>query len=80
LEEKERVGLLVPDIFQPLIKYHSRKVDFAMTPGLNQLTWTSLNVGAFLKKVESAIAQFERLTKQVRGLPMPMGCSFHGVL
>lgn len=57
---------MVPDVFHPLIKYHSRKVDYAMTPGVNQLTWTSLNVGSFLEKVEAAIAQFERLTKQVR--------------
>lgn len=57
---------MVPDVFHALIKYHSRKVDYVMTPGLNQLTWTSLNVGSFLLKVETAIAQFERLAKQVR--------------
>ena len=56
---------MVPDVFHPLMKYHSRKVDHAMTPGLNQLTWTSLNVGPFLQKVETSISQFERLTKQV---------------
>lgn len=66
LEEKERVWSVVPDVFHSLMKYHSRKVDYAMTAGLNQLSWTSLNLEGFLQKVESAIAQFERLTKQVR--------------
>lgn len=65
LEEKDRVGLTVADVFHPLMKYHSRKIDYALTPGLTQLTWTSLNVENFLQKVEAAIAQFERLIKQV---------------
>ncbi len=55
----------VPDVFQLLMKYHARKVDYAMTPGLTQLTWTSLNVDSFLTRVETAISQFERLNKQV---------------
>lgn len=56
---------MVPDVFHSLMKYHSRKVDCAMIAGLHQLTWTSLNLEPFLQKVEGAIAQFERLTKQV---------------
>lgn len=56
---------LVPDVFQLLMKYHARKMDYAMTPGLTQLTWTSLNLEPFLSKVQQAISQFERLTKQV---------------
>lgn len=36
-----------------------------MTPGLIQVTWTSLNVDSFLRTIENAILQFERLTKQV---------------
>ena len=55
----------MPDVFQPLMRYHARKVDFAMTAGLSQLTWMSLNVDSFLIKVETAISQFERLSKQV---------------
>lgn len=65
LEEKRRVWKMVPDVFQPLMRYHARKVDYSMTAGHSQLTWTSLNVDSFLTKVETAIAQFERLTKQV---------------
>ena len=65
LEEKDRVWELVPDVFQLVMKYHARKMDYAMTPGLTQLTWTSLNLEPFLSKVQQAISQFERLTKQV---------------
>lgn len=56
---------MVPEVFRSLMIYHSRKVDYAMTPGLNQLTWTSLNAEKFLHKVEASISQFERVTKQV---------------
>ena len=55
----------MPEVFRPLMKYHMRKVDHAMIAGLHQLTWTSLNLESFLQKIEDAIAQFERLTKQV---------------
>lgn len=78
IEEKNRVWSMVPDIFHSLMKYHSRKVDYAMMTGLNQLTWTSLNLENFLQKVENAISQFERLTKQVSMRNFP--CIFMRVL
>ena len=36
-----------------------------MGAGLIHVTWASLNVDNFLKRVEEAIADFERFTKQV---------------
>ena len=55
----------MPEVFHSVMKYHSRKIDRALSPGLIQITWTSLNVDNFLTKVKNAISQFERFTKQV---------------
>ena len=41
------------------------QVDKVMGAGLVHITWASLNVENFLKKVEEAIANFERFTKQI---------------
>lgn len=56
---------MIPEVFCPIMKYHSRKVDYSMTPGLTQITWTSLNADKFLDKVEAELSQFEQLIKQV---------------
>jgi len=36
-----------------------------MSTGMVHITWSSLNVGIFLRRVEEAIVQFEIFTKQV---------------
>lgn len=43
----------------------SLQVDKAMSPGLLQVTWTSLNLRNFLTKGEEAIANFEKFSKKV---------------
>lgn len=55
--------LLVPvcDALSP----PSFQVDQAMSAGLRQISWSSLNVQTFLRRVEAATAEFKRFSKQV---------------
>ena len=41
-----------------------------MSTGMVHITWSSLNVGIFLRRVEEAIVQFEIFTKQVHYVHM----------
>ncbi len=49
-----------------LLSLHSwLQVDQALGPGLVHITWSSLNVSAFLRSVSEAIEGFQKFTKQV---------------
>ena len=50
------------------------QVDRAMSIGMVHITWSSLNVGIFLRRVEEAIVQFEIFSKQVHMLYVLVTC------
>ena len=51
LEENKRVRERIPPAFEPLMGPHIAKVDQALEPGLNKITWTSINIEDYIKNV-----------------------------
>jgi len=56
---------MVPQTFRQLVRTHLHRLDQTLTPGLTQITWSSLNVPAFLGRVEAGINSFETFVKDV---------------
>ena len=70
VEDYNSLCTVTHDIFTPLFKYHLRKIDRAVSPGLVHVTWASFNVGSFVEKVEKTIRDMEKFFKQVSNLRM----------
>ena len=47
---------------------HTDKVDKAIEPGINKLTWTSINIDAYMQSVYDALSKLELLIDRVNDL------------
>nr|XP_033786541.1 dynein heavy chain 5, axonemal-like [Geotrypetes seraphini] len=53
----------IPAMLKPLIKPFIGQIEEAFTPGLTQLSWTSLNTEKFIEDVYSSLREVEQLVK-----------------
>ncbi|XP_016864671.1 dynein axonemal heavy chain 5 isoform X7 [Homo sapiens] len=68
LAEYQRVKSKIPAAIEQLIVPHLAKVDEALQPGLAALTWTSLNIEAYLENTFAKIKDLELLLDRVNDL------------
>ncbi|KAJ7395081.1 hypothetical protein BTVI_158454 [Pitangus sulphuratus] len=60
---KERLNG-IPVILKPLMKPFIGQVEDALTPGLTQLSWTSLNINKFIQNVYSTLRELDYVVKE----------------
>jgi dynein heavy chain len=63
--EYDRVYKMIPELYSRLMIPHVNKVDEAVGPGLTIVTWTSVNIPAYVDSVYKAIAELELLVNRV---------------
>ncbi|GAB1299283.1 Dynein axonemal heavy chain 5 [Apodemus speciosus] len=68
LSEYQRVKSKMPPAIEQLMLPHLARVDEALQPGLAVLTWTSLNIGAYLENAFAKIKDLELLLDRVNDL------------
>uniref|UniRef100_A0A8D2AUY0 Dynein axonemal heavy chain 5 n=1 Tax=Sciurus vulgaris TaxID=55149 RepID=A0A8D2AUY0_SCIVU len=68
LTEYQRVRSKMPPAIEQLMAPHLAKVDRAIQPGLAALTWTSLNIEAYLENTFAKIKDLELLLDRVNDL------------
>ncbi|KAF7478847.1 hypothetical protein GHT09_009981 [Marmota monax] len=68
LSEYQRVRSKMPPAIEQLMAPHLAKVDRALQPGLAALTWTSLNIEAYLENTFTKIKDLELLLDRVNDL------------
>lgn len=68
LAENKRVRAKIPQAFEQLMVPHIEKVDLAIDPGLNKLTWTSINIPEYMDEVYTALADLELLMDRANDL------------
>ncbi|XP_033755107.1 LOW QUALITY PROTEIN: dynein heavy chain 5, axonemal-like [Pecten maximus] len=61
LQENQRVRSKIPTAFEALMGPHTGKVDSTIDPGLNTLTWTSLNIKEYISEVYNDLQALELL-------------------
>lgn len=66
LEEHERVRAKIPVAYEMLMEPHTGKVEAVIDPGLNTLTWTSLNINEYIESVYEHLADLELLMDRSR--------------
>ena len=49
LQENKRVRAKIPPAFESLMGPHTGKVDSNLEPGLNTLSWTSMNIQDYIQ-------------------------------
>ncbi|XP_064515055.1 dynein axonemal heavy chain 5-like isoform X4 [Pseudopipra pipra] len=54
----------IPVILKPLMKPFIGQVEDALTPGLTQLSWTSLNINKFIQNVYSTLRELDYVVKE----------------
>ncbi|KAJ7420669.1 dynein heavy chain 5, axonemal-like protein [Willisornis vidua] len=55
----------IPVMLKPLMKPFIGQVEDALTPGLTQLSWTSLNINKFIQNVYSSLRDLDYVVKEV---------------
>jgi len=68
LAEYERVMANVPEILAPLLKPHMAELTCVINPGLVTLTWTSMNIQAFLQRFHSEMIRFNELVDKLKDI------------
>ena len=66
LKEHSRITGKIPSIVQKLLKPHVDHLDVVLRPAMVTLTWTSLNIDAFLETASEELTRVERLIGIVR--------------
>ena len=61
LQENTRVRKKIPQAFEDLMGPHINCVDDAIDPGINKLSWTSLNIQEYVANVYSHLEELELL-------------------
>ena len=61
LNENSRVRAKIPTVFELLIVPHISKVERAIAPGLNKLSWTSMNLDEYVQTVYDKLEDLELL-------------------
>ena len=68
LNENARVRVKIPAVFELLIGPHIHRVDQAIEPGLNKLSWRSLNLGNYVGNVYAKLMDLELLLDRANDL------------
>lgn len=61
LQENKRVRKKIPQAFEELMGPHINRVEDAIDPGLNKLSWTSLNIKEYIQNVYQNLEELELL-------------------
>ncbi|WAR12300.1 DYH5-like protein [Mya arenaria] len=61
LQENKRVRNKIPTAFEELMGPHISRADDAIEPGINKLSWTSLNIQEYLQTVYKRLEELELL-------------------
>ncbi|XP_052816057.1 dynein axonemal heavy chain 5-like isoform X6 [Mya arenaria] len=61
LQENKRVRKKIPTAFEELMGPHISRADDAIEPGINKLSWTSLNIQEYLQTVYKRLEELELL-------------------
>ncbi|CAG9462434.1 unnamed protein product [Pedinophyceae sp. YPF-701] len=65
LSEYERVERAIPAVLKPIMAPHIMDLEQKIQPGLYILTWTSMNIDAFLYKILDRMGSLEELVRKV---------------
>ena len=68
LKQYESVLSRVMDKISPLLKPHLADMEANLEPGLVSLTWTSMNIDAFLHTMFNGVTQLEELISKVKDI------------
>ncbi|XP_077982678.1 dynein axonemal heavy chain 5-like [Glandiceps talaboti] len=68
LAEVKRVCSKIHVAFEPLMAPHLNKLDDAVNPGLNTLTWTSLTIDTYVDSVYDTLGELELLMDRANDL------------
>ena len=68
LNENTRIRTLIPAAFDALIGPHVYRVDLAIQPGINRLSWTSLNLDTYIENVYGRLGNLELLLQRANDL------------
>ena len=58
----------VPELLRPLLKPHMEELTCVINPGLVTLTWTSMNIGAFLSRFHDEMLRFNELVDKLKDI------------
>ena len=68
LNENSRVRAKIPVAFEALIGPHVQRVDLAIQPGINKLSWTSLTIDTYVGTVYNKLGELELLLDRANDL------------
>ncbi|CAH1780133.1 unnamed protein product, partial [Owenia fusiformis] len=68
MQENSRVRSKIPSAYDTLMAPHIAKVDEAIQPGLSSLTWTTLNLDAYIGSVYKELELLELLIERTNDL------------
>jgi len=68
LKEYRRVTSMVKPIASTLLKPHIENLEFKMRPGMVTLTWTSMNIEAYLEEIWKELDKLDQLVQTVNDL------------
>ena len=68
LVEYERTMANVPELLEALLKPHIAELTAVINPGLVTLTWTSMNISAFLQRFHSEMLRFNELVDKLKDI------------
>lgn len=68
LKEYKRVLQKVPGVLEPLMAPHRAMMDAALEPGLRMITWTSLNISAYISGVHETLDEILLLIDRANDL------------
>lgn len=68
LEEHTRIVSKISDVVKPLMSPHLAKLNAALEPGVCMLTWTSLNINAYVRSVHDTLNEVELLIDRVNDI------------
>lgn len=68
IREYDRVSRSILQVARPLLAPHVDDMERKLQPGMFQLTWTSMNIDAYLSKVNSGLCSLEELVRKVNDI------------
>jgi dynein heavy chain len=68
LAEYDRVMAQILPVLQPLLRPHVADLECKLRPGMVTLTWTSMNIDAFLHSIHSGLSKLESLNSNINDI------------
>jgi len=65
LKEAEKIERAVPAVLRPLMQPHIVDLEQKVQPGLYVLTWTSMNIDAYLHRIHQSMTILDELVRKV---------------